>query len=205
LELNDILKYAIRTLNVIIVLGALKYLASKMNELKFISAYFVIAFLFQTAQTLIGLKGFHNIFLYHWFTPIEFVVLSINYFTWEREYSKLYIPIITGGAVAIALFCYHTYPKDIFNSSPNDIPIVAITLTCIFLLIFTIRASIVGAKNYRLFFIYGMMLYYSQNAPLLYMYQAENFLVPLVYHKVLVVICYSLYIAGYFYAFYRRK
>lgn len=189
--------FLILPLTIIIAILGISYIIKGSKSLKYLSYYFVVAFIVQVIQYGLAKNGIHNIFLFHLFTPVQFLLISLNFYHWEKDYTDLYKVSIGLLTVLISLACIHTFPANIFHSSAKDMPTLAMVMSSFAITIFAVRAMIVMPKDHRIYFAFGVLFYFSQSAGFFYLYQITNISLPLIEHKFAVVVSYIIFIIGY--------
>lgn len=202
---THITNYLIMPTNIIVGILAIDYLIKGKKELQLFSYYLTAAFFTQIIQYLLAVNGIHNIFIFHIFTPLQFILIALNFYQWEKEYKELYKVSIGLLSILIILNCFHSFPKHIFNSTPQDMPITAMVITSIALFIMAVRALIVTPKDYKIYFVFGVLFYFSQSSGFFYLYQQTNIALPLLEHKFSVVISHLIFSIGYINGIRRRS
>jgi len=72
----------------IFVVFALVYVRKKLRpEMRTLGAYFVFCLMAGLLEILLASKGINNLWIFHYFTPVQYALLTYVFYSWNRESS----------------------------------------------------------------------------------------------------------------------
>lgn len=150
------------------------YLFNKLQKaFKYLSAFLVFTMLMQIMATYLNLHGYHNLFLFHLYTPIEFIIFStIFYSISERQPEKNLILYL---CISFVVFCiinaFFIESLDSFNSIARGIEgMLAICICIYFFYQLFISETTIDLLKYSFFWLFSGWLIYFSGTFFLYIY-----------------------------------
>lgn len=174
----------------ILLILSIDYLASKKKEFQLFAFYIVIAFIFQVVSYFTAIFGINNLFLFHIYPPLEFLILGYTFYKWEPEQNLkgLYqasIAIIFCIIIIFAIFLSWT-----------EIPVPLLLIESLTLTIFSSRA-IFTHKNKTIFLLsFGILLFFCQNALAYYHFSISQSFIPIIQLKYVEIITNTIFVIG---------